>query len=331
MPLAIVTPDQLEGAARDTERVSLVSELGPQSNLPGAEIIIPWSRHGEAHHRGGLEGDHRLVTLTGPAGSGKSRLAVEVARNLLNHFYGWSVVHQSCSLSGSISIDACIRESLGYPIEQSARSDTLENVIKARGPLLLVFDNAEHLLDDCAEYILRLMEGTSQAHFLTTTRSPLNIEGEATIEIGPLPTQIGVELFMARARQANPKAVSNSESIQIVTDLVDRLDGLSLAIELAAARLRSMSLEQLHERLSLRFQLLQSERRDQDARQRTMRSAIDWSGTYWNRRSGGYSPSAAYFVAASAIRRRMRLSTCVDSMLRLGLTSPYVDWSNKAF
>ena len=277
MPLAIVSPEQIEEAARDTERISFISDIEPNTNLPEARL----SFHGRATEKRVLidafKGVHRLITLTGPGGGGKSRIAVEVARDLLSHFEGgvWFINLAPCRDRAALM--RSLGRTLGIPIGQSSHSETLEHVIHSRGPLLFIFDNAEHLLDDCADYILKLMKGASQSHFLVTSRSPLNIDGESTIEIGPLPNQIGIELFMARAKQVEQRSTVGPSSLELVSDLVDRLDGLALAIELAAARLRTMTLEQLHERLSLRFQLLQSERRDQDTRQRTMWSAIDWS------------------------------------------------------
>ncbi|MEE2788556.1 MAG: protein kinase [Myxococcota bacterium] len=219
----------------------------------------------------------QVITLTGPAGVGKSRLAHRVALDHLAAFQGgiWHVDLAPCT--DTMSMVRAIAHNLSMILDRHDHYSKMERLLKLRGPTLLVLDNAEHLLDACADLVGRLSPATPKLKILITSRSRLKIEGEIVVPVEPLPQSVAVELFLNRALEASPDLVFDDAFRAIVHELVERLDRLSLAIELAAARLHTMSLAQLHARLSQRFHVLKSETRDHGARQRTMEAAIDWS------------------------------------------------------
>ncbi|MEU3451806.1 LuxR C-terminal-related transcriptional regulator [Streptomyces thermolilacinus] len=222
-------------------------------------------------------GAHRLVTLTGPGGVGKSRVALRAAARLRERFPDGVWLVELSSLSGPEELTSTLATVLGLP-ERSGTAPVDALVDRLRGRrLLLVLDTCEHFLDACgalSDLLLREAEGVS---VLATSRQPLDVPGERCVPVGPLGTDDAVELFARRAAAHVPGFAVTPDSRAQVTALVERLDGLPLALELAAVRLRAVPLAELAARLDRPFEVLTGGRRCALERHRTLRAAIGWS------------------------------------------------------
>ena len=214
--------------------------------------------------------DLRLLTLTGPGGTGKTRLALQAAAEASESFPDgiyWlplAPLRDANLLLSSLAQTLALKEELGRPLQ-----DTLTDHL-ADKRLLLLLDNLEHLLPHAATPIAALRD--TKASVLVTSRERLRIHGEQTWPVPPLADKDGTALFTARARAVEP----SFNPTPAVDELCARLDELPLAIELAAARTAVFSTEQLLERLSQRLDLLKGNR-DADPRQQTLRATIEWS------------------------------------------------------
>lgn len=238
---------------------------------------------------------HRLTTLTGPGGSGKTRLATETARTLLDDLPdgAWLVELASVRASGEVAQAALA--ALGLRVHAllggAASAEPADRLIAAlrEREALLILDNCEHVIESAADFAHRLLGECRRLRILATSREPLGITGEALWQVEPLPLP---------ARNAGPGEIESSPAVQLLRDRASAvrkdlagdprtlanmmrvcraLDGMPLAIELAAARLRTMSLDQLANRLDDRFRLLTSGSRTALPRHKTLRAVVDWS------------------------------------------------------
>ncbi|NDU76242.1 AfsR/SARP family transcriptional regulator [Actinomadura sp. DSM 109109] len=260
----------------------------PAPRLPAAldELI---GREDAVGRGRALLAEHRLVTLTGTGGVGKTRLAVEIAsRSAADHPDGvWMV-----GLAGADDVAGQVARALGLR-EESAGSP-LADALRGRRALL-VLDNCEHVLEPVAELAGRLLAGAPGLRVLATSREPLGIPGERLQVVPPLdlpghataPDALressAVRLFVARAAAASPGFELDAASAPWVAAICRRLDGVPLALELAATRVRALGVRELAARLDDRFRVLAGGRRGGPARQRTLRAVIDWS---WELLSG---------------------------------------------
>ncbi len=233
----------------------------------------------------------RLLTITGAGGMGKTRLATELAFSLLDDYAdGCWLVSLAPLNDGSLVIKATaqalgIREESGRPL-----LDTLNDYLRPR-KLLLVLDNCEHLLSACVELSKALLSVCPGLHVLATSREPLGIAGETDWRLPaldwPPPNQqlslaaaqeyAAVRLFMARSRAAQPRFALNTKNVATVAQICQQLDGIPLAIELAAALVKALSVEQIARRLDDRFRLLRSSDPTAPTRQQTLRASLEWS------------------------------------------------------
>ena len=236
-----------------------------------------------------LLAEGRLVTLTGVGGVGKTRLALETASRLLPDFADgvfW------CDLS-ALTEPALVPRAVARLVRRSraAATSLLENLAARlrEAEVLLLLDNCEHLRDACAELAQALLPACPRLRLLATSREPLGAAGETDYPVPPLsgaaaagePGEFvasdAVSLFLARARAARPRLVTDDAALAAAGRICAELDGLPLAIELAAARAKALSFPEIEARLADRFRFLVSWRRLTPARHQTLREAMDWS------------------------------------------------------
>ncbi|HUP15623.1 MAG TPA: adenylate/guanylate cyclase domain-containing protein [Acidimicrobiia bacterium] len=230
---------------------------------------------------------HRLVTVTGPGGVGKTRLAVQVASEVTDRFADGVWLVELAAVSTSDVLALGVRSAMGLP-EQPGRSseETLEEFARTK-TMLVVLDNCEHLLDSVVPLVERMLRAGTESRVLATSRELLGLSGERVLSVSPLalPLELSepawvrenpaVALFLDRADQAGFRPTD--QQLIKVAAVCRRLDGLPLALELAAARLRGLSLEDVAVRLENRFRLLTSGNRSTLPRQQTLENAIAWS------------------------------------------------------
>ncbi|MFF0475430.1 BTAD domain-containing putative transcriptional regulator [Streptomyces sp. NPDC004284] len=225
----------------------------------------------------------RLVTLTGPGGSGKTRLAEEAAVRAVGPA-AWiaelAPLDDPDALPGAVLSALRLREINlltrdGVPLQDDPTAHLVEHL--ARRPLLLVLDNCEHVIDAAAALAETLLTHCPQLRILATSREPLGVPGESVRPVEPLPPDPAHRLFAERARTVRPSFDLARDGGEAVDEICRRLDGLPLAIELAAARLRLLTPRQIADRLDDRFLLLTSGSRTVLPRQQTLRAVVDWS------------------------------------------------------
>ncbi len=233
----------------------------------------------------------RLLTLAGAGGSGKTRLALQVATDLLEEFrHGvWWV--ELAALSDPLLVPQAVASAVGIPERAGYTvTEALSDVLRPK-QVLLVLDNCEHLLAACVQLIETLLRTCSQLRVLVTSREALTITGETIWLVLPLrvpntyqPSPVeglltyeAVQLFVERARSVLPSFTLTPENAAAVVQVCRRLDGMPLAIELAAARIRALSVEQIVGRLDDAYRLLTGGSRSALPRQQTLRAAMDWS------------------------------------------------------
>ncbi len=223
-------------------------------------------------------GNNRLVTLTGAGGAGKTRLAVHAAAQLAGMFVDGICYVDLAPVTHPEVVALTAVRALGLP-DQPGRStiDTLLRFIRDR-QMLMVLDNCEHLLDASARLVVALLGGASKLTVLATSREPIGVSGEATWQVPSLSlADDALELFADRARLAQSDFSVTDDNAAAVAEICRRLDGMPLAIELAAARVRSLSLTEIVDSLHDRFRLLTGGSRTVVRRQQTLRASVDWS------------------------------------------------------
>lgn len=221
---------------------------------------------------------HRLVTLTGAGGSGKTRLALEAAGGLLGSLRDGAWLVELAPLSDASRVPALVASVLGLG-DRSGQS-VLETVAEwLRGhDVLLVLDNCEHVIEPVAEFVERLLRSCPAVRILATSRELLGVRGELALRVPPLSLDgEAAQLFLARTHDVVPGFDPDAVDLDLVGQVCRRLDGLPLAIELAVARLRSLSLAELAARLDDRFRLLTGGNRTDPSRQRTLEAVVAWS------------------------------------------------------
>ncbi len=282
-----VTADGLENefaplASLDTFRHNLPTQMTP---LVGRER--------ELHELAEMLTRERVVTLTGSGGCGKTRLACELAARVIERFPGgvtWVELGPCGDIDSAFGIVASL---LGVP-EGPARAplDRVIDVLAVRPASLLVLDNAEHLLDGVADLVAAIGSRTSDVRVVTTSREPLGVQGEVVWRVpsltvpaperGPIALDAlgrfeAVQLFIDRARRARRGFAVTDDNAPAVAQICSRLDGVPLAIELAAARVRTMPPERIAAQLDDRFRLLSGGPRTALPRQQTLQASIAWS------------------------------------------------------
>jgi len=275
--------------------------------------------------------DNRLVTLTGAGGAGKTRLAVEIAARIAAEFADGVWYVDLAPITHPAVVAFAVARAFGLP-DQPGRStmDTLLRFVRDR-QMLVVLDNCEHLLDASAELVVALLGAAPGLTVLATSREPIGVAGEVSWRVPSLSlAHEAIELFVDRAHRARPDFVVEHDNAPAVGEICRRLDGIPLAIELAAARVRALSVAEILEGLHDRFRLLTGGARTAVLRQQTLRASVDWSHALLTEPErvvfrrlavflGGFDLDAAQAVAGGADVERYQvldlLSLLVDKSL----------------
>jgi predicted ATPase/DNA-binding XRE family transcriptional regulator len=271
---------QLEAAAarrpEPRRRGASVGQEPRRHNLP-AELTSFIGREANIAEIASLLREHRLVTLTGPGGVGKTRASLQVAANLIDAFSDGVWFVGLAPLTNGEYIPSTVAQAL--EITLASKGDPAENLVPVLKEkcTLLVFDNCEHLVDPAARVISALLRGCPTVKVLASSRQALGITGEVTYRMPSLPIPAAIELFLTRARDVYRQFALTEENATIVGEICRLVDGIPLGIELAAARMKMLTPKQLHERLGKRFRLLTGGDRGAPPRHQTMRALIDWS------------------------------------------------------
>lgn len=257
------------------------------SNLP-AEAPILFGRETDLAALRTLLDKHRFVTIVGAGGIGKSRLAQAAAHAVAGRWSDGACMVELAGLSDPALLPNTVAQGLRIAIpDRRLASDALINGI-ADQSMLLVLDNCEHLLDAAAALVQAILQAAPKVSVLTTSQEPLRLPAEQQYRLVPLAVPVeatvsgarefgAVELFEARVRAADPRFALGDEDLATVVDICSRLDGLPLAIELAAARVTTLGLRPVRDKLDARFKLLSGGSRATLRRHQTLRAALEWS------------------------------------------------------
>jgi predicted ATPase/DNA-binding winged helix-turn-helix (wHTH) protein len=259
-----------------------------QTNLPAAASELV-GRTNAVQHLRGLLSAYRVVTLTGPGGIGKTRLALEVARGLFPGFQGDVRLVELVSLSDPGLVPTAVTASLGLKlVGDEISADSVARAIGAQR-LLLVLDNCEHLIEAAARLAETIVRMCPRTTILATSREILKIEGEYVYRVPPLdvpsqdeepgniPGHSAVQLFVATTRALQSDFSPNGENLAAIAAICRRLDGIPLAIDLAATRVATLGLQQVAAGLDNRLGMLTGGRRTALPRHQTLRATLDWS------------------------------------------------------
>ncbi len=300
----VAAPPAVPAAAPTNLRRSLSTFVGRQADITGVALTLA---------------EHRLVTLVGAGGCGKTRLATEFAAGHLDEYRDgvWFVAFDT--VGSDEAVLPALADALGLSsadVAATIASPPIGDDDRVRGFLtdrvsLVILDNCEHVIDGAARLAVDLLESAPELRLLATSREALRVPGEAVWVVPPLDTDDAVTLFADRARAATSAFDPTDAERSALADLCTRLDGMPLAIELTAARSNAFSVTQLSERIDDRFRLLTGGARTALPRQQTLRAVTDWSYDLLfdhERRvferlsvfSGGCSLDAAEWVSADA-------------------------------
>ncbi|MET4256332.1 putative ATPase/DNA-binding winged helix-turn-helix (wHTH) protein [Bradyrhizobium sp. S3.12.5] len=266
----------------------IVSEQLFQTNLPETTSALI-GRDAVGQQLRDLLSAYRVVTLTGPGGIGKTRLALEVARDLFPDFGGDCLLVELASLSDPALLPSAVARVLGLRLGEDAASHTVAQLMGSK-KLLLTLDNCEHVIEAAAQFTETIVQLCPHVSILATSREVLRIDGEYVYRVPPLdvppedqadPGNVlehsAAQLFVSRATAAQADCLPDRENLAAISAICRRLDGIPLAIEFAAASAATLGLRHVAARLDDRFGLLTSGRRTALPRHQTLRAALDWS------------------------------------------------------
>jgi predicted ATPase/DNA-binding winged helix-turn-helix (wHTH) protein len=270
----------------------IIARAAPPTNLP-RELPPLYGREADLPALRSLIDEHRLVTVVGAGGIGKSRLALAAAHSLAARWPDGAWMVELASLSDPVLLPNAVAQALD--IKMAGQGAALDELVAGLAPrtALLVLDNCEHLLDAVAALAQVVLQRAPNVTMLTTSQEPLRLPAEQQYRLMPLSVPPGaaassarefgaVALFEARVQAADPRFSLNDENLALVIDICRRLDGLPLAIELAAARVATLGLRPVSEKLDARFKLLTGGSRATLRRHQTLRAALEWSHNLLN-------------------------------------------------
>jgi predicted ATPase/DNA-binding SARP family transcriptional activator len=275
----ILAQDPSIGAPR-TEVVTVASQTAGNLREPPNRFV---GRDSELEHLRQAVASSRLVTVIGPGGVGKTRLAVETASSLQSRHRDGAWIIELAAVADADGVASAVASALRASEAVGAAGEgvgsTRDLIIHhvAGRSLLLVLDNCEHVIGAAAALASEMVGAAAELRLIATSREALAVPGEVLVPLGGLPSDAAVELFTDRAKAAKPEFVVDAKTAPIVDEICRRLDGLPLAIELAAARIRALPVTALAERLDDRFRLLTGGARTALPRHQTLRAVVEWS------------------------------------------------------
>ena len=281
---------QLNTAGLPTEFPPLRSLDALPNNLPIQRTTFVGRDHDVAEVKA-LVGRHRLLTVVGSGGVGKTRVALQVGADLLDHFPDGVWFVDFAPIINPELVSSVIAQVLSMSQQEGKRVDESIPQFLRRKKLLLIFDNCEHVIDTVAAIVAAILNAAPDVRVMSTSRQALDIGGEVVHRLPSLsvPSEAGmlrteqalkygaVALFVDRATAADTRFALSDDTAPIVADICRRLDGIPLAIELAAARVKVLSIPNLAQRLNERFKILTSGSRDVLPRQKTLSALLDWN------------------------------------------------------
>jgi predicted ATPase/DNA-binding CsgD family transcriptional regulator len=289
----------------------LPEDSGPATSLP-VYLTRFVGREEEVATLTSLLQDKRLLTLVGAGGIGKTRLALEVASKLSAFFADGVYLIELAPLSDPQLVPQEIASTLNMRTDRDMSLIALLKSELAQRHVLLLLDNCEHVIDECATLVEALLQTCPNLHILGTSREPLRVAGETTWRVtalsSPDPEQRlaveklmryeAIQLFCERAMESNPRFQLTPQNATTVACICARLDGLPLALELAAALLPMYSVDQLAARMDERFKLLRYGKRTVEARHHSLEAALDWSFALLTPREQALFPRLAVFAGS---------------------------------
>jgi predicted ATPase len=297
---------EFEAAAAGTRHRTIGASAGANG---AAELPLPLTnfvgRETELNEIASLVGAHRLVTLTGTGGIGKTQLALRVGAaedQSIVRFIPLATATKS-SVAETIASVLRVRGSPNRPLP-----DALVTGLKNKS-LLLILDNCEHVITEAATLVNNVLSGCRHIRILATSREPLKVSAERAYPVPPLGTEQAIALFADRAGAADYRFKLSDDNVSTVAEICRRVDGIPLAIELAAARVNTLSLRTLRDKLDERFQLLAGADRSAPPRQQTMYAAIDWGYSLLSDKEQRLFERLAIFVGSCTIEA----AQCVTS------------------
>jgi predicted ATPase/DNA-binding winged helix-turn-helix (wHTH) protein len=321
-----------------------VNAVATPTNLPqpASELI---GRRAAVEHVATLVRGCCLVTLTGIGGIGKTRLALEVGRGLLPQFPDGTWLAELSALSDSSLVPATIAAAVGLELSGELSAQRVAQALASRR-MLIVLDTCEHVIDAAAAIAEAILRTGSSVYVIATSREPLRADGERVYSVPPLAVPAedadglldygAVRLFLERARAADPDHAPDPREITTIATICRCLDGIPLAIEMAAARLGALGVKELARRLDDRFQLLTRGKRTALPRHQTLRATLDWSHDLLDAPerillrhlavfAGGFSLEAASTVAANAETTSHNVVDGIASLVAKSLVVAEVD------
>ncbi|HVF40622.1 MAG TPA: NB-ARC domain-containing protein [Gemmatimonadaceae bacterium] len=277
----------------------------------------------------------RLLTITGFGGCGKTRLAIKIAEAIRKDFRGGAwFVDLSAVVDESMIVPTIARV---FELREDLGIEPLQNLVRHIGSNspLLVLDNCEHILPAARRRVDEILSRCVNAKIITTSREALNVQGERVFALQPLTVPAGpalaksdaVDLFADRAAVAQNGFAVSENNLAVVTDIVRQLDGIPLAIELAAARLRVLSLDQIHTKLQERFRLLAAADSTRAARHKTLQAAIQWSYDPLSDDEKLLLQALSVFAGGCDLDGITKVFGCLDDFATLDLLTKLVDKS----
>jgi predicted ATPase len=339
-----VTPKRIEYEPEDIHALSALTEATglalvtldselrlheePRTNLP--QLVKSFvGREQDVAAIQDLLREHRLVTLTGAGGVGKTRIALHVGTTMLDDMADGVWFVDLAPISNATLVADAIARSLHLP--QSPKRPPLETVLGylKRKRLLLILDNCEHVLDEARTACAAIMRGCPDVRIIATSREALAIAGEEAYRTPSLDANGAMKLFADRAHSANKNFALTDDNAADVAEICRRLDGIPFAIELAAARVKALTPHQLAQKLHERFRILTAGDRSELPRHQTMRALIDWSYDLLDEREQATFRTLSIFVNGFTTEQATALceTSAIDALDVLDVLTSLVDKS----